>query len=102
LAQYLVGQRAVHDRNLDHLALRLLEALADRLRHLVGLAERDTHVARLVAHRDECREAEATATLHDLRHAVHEDHALGELRLAATATTAIAARSIAARPVTAA
>src|SRR5690606_19408573 len=59
--QHLVRDRSVDDRHFDHAPPRLLQALADRLRDLVRLAERDAHVAIPVAHRDQRREREATA-----------------------------------------
>ena len=59
--------------------LRLLGALADRLGHLVGLAEADADVAALVADDDERREREAAAALDDLGDAVDEDDAVDQL-----------------------
>src|SRR5262249_7647400 len=59
----------------------LVVALADRLRHLVGLAETHADVPALVAHDDQRREAEAAAALDDLGHAVDVDDALLELFL---------------------
>ena len=67
------------ERDLEHVLARLVVALADRLRHLVGLAEADADVTRLVADDDERGEAEAPAALDDLGDAVDVDHALLEL-----------------------
>ena len=67
------------ERHLEHVLARLIVALADGLGHLVGLAEADADVTRLVADDDERREAEAPAALDDLGHAVDVDDALLEL-----------------------
>src|SRR5262249_52390404 len=67
------------ERDLEDVLARLVVALADRLGHLVRLAEADAHVPALVAHDDERREREATAAFDDLRHAVDVDDALLEL-----------------------
>ena len=67
------------ERDLEQVLLRLLGALADRLGHLVGLAEAGADVAALVADDDERREGEAAAALDDLGDAVDEDDAVDEL-----------------------
>ena len=84
LAGAEVTERLVRDghaveRDLEDVLARLVVALADRLGHLVGLAETDAHVTGLVADDDERREAEAPAALDDLRDAVDVDDALLEL-----------------------
>src|SRR5690606_1050568 len=66
----------VHQRDPDEVLLRPLVALADRVGHLVGLAEAHADVALAVADHDESAEAEAPAALDDLRHAVDVDHPL--------------------------
>jgi hypothetical protein len=75
----------------EEVLLRLLDALADRQRHLAGLAVADADHAVAIADHDERGEAEATAALDDLRDAVDGHDALEELALvgvaAATAVT---------------
>src|SRR5690606_28634336 len=92
------------NRNRDHGAARLLQPLADRLRNLIRLAERDSDVTLPITHGDQGREREATAALHDLRHAVHEDHVLHHVRLALarTATLTVASAALSAGLVSAA
>jgi hypothetical protein len=62
----------------EHVLARLVVALADGLGNLVRLAQTHADMTRLVADDHERGEAEATATLHDLRHAVDVDDALLE------------------------
>ena len=69
--------RAV-ERDVEDVLPRLVVALADGLGDLVGLAETDAHVARLVAHDDERRKGEAPTALDHLGHAVDGDDALLE------------------------
>ena len=76
---HVVRDGRADQRDLEQVLARLVVALADRLGHLVGLAEPDADVTGLVAHDDERREAEAAAALDDLRDAVDVDDALLEL-----------------------
>src|SRR5262249_9348858 len=75
----LVGNRAVEDRHAHHALLRLVDALPDRLGHLLRLAEAEADVARLVADDDGPAEAAPPAGLHDLRDAVDVDDFLLQL-----------------------
>src|SRR5262249_53569741 len=75
----LVRDRAVDDRDLDQRLARLVDALADRLRDLPGLAEPEAHPSLVVPHYHQRTEAEAPAALHDLRHPVDVDDLLLEL-----------------------
>ena len=70
---------ALVERDLEQVLLRLLGALADRLGHLVRLAEAGADVTVLVADDDERREREAPAALDDLGDAVDVDDAVDEL-----------------------
>jgi hypothetical protein len=63
----------------DQAALGRLGRLADRLRHLAGLAVAEADAALLVADDDERRKTEAAAALHDLGDAVDVDQAVHEL-----------------------
>src|SRR5690606_29318805 len=74
----------------EEVLLRLLDTLGDGEGHLLRLAVADTDGAVAVAHHDERGEAEATAALDDLRHAVDGHDALEELALAAIASAALA------------
>src|SRR5690606_25341616 len=89
--QHLVGDRAIDQRHLDHLAPRLLEALPDRLRYLVRLPQRDPDVPVPIPDRHQRSEREPASALHDLRHAVHEHHVLDQLRIRPGTTAARAA-----------
>ena len=80
LADDAVGDGAPFERDLEQVLLGLLGALADRLGHLVGLAERRADVAVLVADDDQRGEAEAPAALDDLGHAVDVDDAVDRAR----------------------
>ena len=75
----LVRDRALDQRDLEQVALRAVGALADRLGHLVRLAETGADVTVLVTDDDERREREPTAALDDLRDAVDVDDAVDEL-----------------------
>src|SRR6476620_4685772 len=77
----LVGDRRADHRDPDQVLLRVLDALADRLGHLAGLAEPGADVARAVTDDDDRGEAEAAAALDDLRDAVDLDDALLEREL---------------------
>ena len=65
-------------RNLEHVLLGVLDALADGDGHLGGLAHADTDVAVAIADDDERGQAEATAALDDLGNAVDVNNALFE------------------------
>src|SRR5262245_9500 len=73
-----VGNRPVDDRDPDHLLLRLLDTLADRLRDFLGLAEPEADAATLVTHHDQRAEAEPSPALHHLGDAVDVHHLLLE------------------------
>src|SRR5439155_27144124 len=75
----LARDRRVLQRHEDQILLGVLHRLADRLGHLVGLAEADTHVAPTVADHHQRREREAAAALDDLGHAVDGDNAVIQL-----------------------
>src|SRR5690349_2017628 len=77
----LVGDRRPDHRDLDDVLLRVLDALADGLGHLAGLAKPGTDVALAIADDDDRAEAEAPAALDDLRDAVDLDDALLEREL---------------------
>src|SRR5262245_40443865 len=62
LADFVRHGRA-HERHLDEVLLGVLDALADGLGHLAGLAEPDTDVALAIADDDDGAEAEAAAAL---------------------------------------
>src|SRR2546422_7131520 len=75
----LARDRRVLQRHEDQILLGVLHRLADRLGHLVGLAETDTHMAPTVADHHQRREREAPAALDDLGHAVDGDDAVIQL-----------------------
>jgi hypothetical protein len=78
-----MGNRSVTDHgNLDHRAPCLLEAFADRFRHLVRFAQSYTDATLLVARSYECSEREAPAAFDDLRHTIDIDDVLEKLTLA--------------------
>ena len=77
----LVRDRRPDHRDLDEVLLGVLDALADRLGDLAGLAEPDADVARAVADDDDRAEAEPPAALDDLGDAVDLDDALLEREL---------------------
>src|SRR5205823_8550464 len=74
-----VRDRAVDERHPDHLLLRLVDALADRLGDLVRLAEPEAHAATAVADDDQGAEAEPPSALHHLGNAVDVDDLLLQL-----------------------
>ena len=76
LAGHLVRDRRAHHRDLEHLALGLLDALLRSRPGPPGLAVADADPAGAVADDDERGEREPAATLDDLRHAVDRDHPL--------------------------
>ena len=79
----VVMQRAAFaQRDADHAALGRLGRLADRFRHLAGLAVAEADAALLVADDDERGEAEAPAALHHLGDAVDVDQPVDEFAVA--------------------
>src|SRR5690606_15441657 len=86
-----VRDRALDARDAEEVLLRLLDTLGDRRGHLLRLAVADADGAVTVADDDERREAEATAALDDLRHAVDRDDALEEGALLGGVAAAVVA-----------
>jgi hypothetical protein len=78
MGQGLVGDRASLHRDPDEVLLGSLDALADRVRHLIRLAQSNPDHAVAVAHDDHRAEAEPPSALHDLRHAIDADDLLLE------------------------
>ncbi len=78
LLAHLVRDGRADERHADEVLLRVLDALADRLGNLAGLAQPGADVPVAVADHDHRAEAEAAAALDDLRHAVDLDDALLE------------------------
>src|SRR2546427_6244218 len=74
----LMGDGRPRERDLHHAAAGGFDGLAHRLTHLVRLAGGDPNAPLPVAYRDQRVEAEAPATLHDLRDAVDGDDVLDE------------------------
>src|SRR4029077_3201578 len=71
-----VRDRAGDPRHAEEVLLSLLHALGDGGGHLLGLAVPDADHPVAVAHHHQGGEAEATAALDDLGHAVDGDHVL--------------------------
>src|SRR4029077_20861645 len=69
-ADHFMRYRPVLNRHTDQAFLRSIDALANRLRHFVGLAEAEADQPVVIAGDDQCAEAEAPSTLHDFRDAV--------------------------------
>src|SRR5215207_10873789 len=82
---------ALAQRDPDYRALGRIRRLADRLRHLTGLAVTEADAALLVADDDERREAEAPAALHHLGDAVDVDEAVDEFAVARLVAVILAA-----------
>src|SRR6185312_7845609 len=82
-------------RNADHLTLRGIGRLADRLRHFARLARTVADAALGVADDDECRKREATTTLHNLGDAVDVDELVDELVVTIAVTAAFASAAFA-------
>src|SRR5262245_28977160 len=92
LAGHVVMQRAAFaERHLHQIALGGFRGLADRLWHLARLAVAETGPALLVADDDERGEAEATAALHHLGHAIDMHELVDELAVALLAISALRA-----------
>src|SRR5918995_6869643 len=81
----MMESAALAQRDPDHRALGRIRRLADRLRHLTGLAVTEADAALLVADDDERREAEAPAALHNLGDAVDMDETIDEFAVAVLA-----------------
>ena len=98
----LAGDRRVLERHEDQVLLGVLDRLADRLRHLVRLAESDAHVTAAVAHHHEGGEGEPPAALDDLGHPVDGDHPVVQVQRAGIdlASATQSARPIIPRPST--
>ena len=91
----VVQGAALFQRHADHLALGLLGGLADGLGDLLGLALAKADTAFLVAHDDECGEAETLTTLDGLGHTVDRHQAIGKFgRLFFAVTTTAAAATL--------
>src|SRR6185369_12508216 len=71
---------AIDEGHEDKVLLRVLDALLDRLRNFIGLAQTSSDVPAAVANDDHRGEAEAAATLDDLGDTVDLNDALGELQ----------------------
>jgi hypothetical protein len=69
----LVRNGCAGHRHADQILAGALGALADRVRHLVGFAEADAHVARAIAHHDHRAERKSAAALDYFGHAVDLD-----------------------------
>ena len=78
----LARDRGLAERNEDQILLRVLDRLADRLRHLVRLAEADADVPAPIADDHQRREREAPSTFHDLRDAIDGHHPIVQLQRA--------------------
>ncbi len=78
LAVHLVVQRAVLQRDLGHVAAGFFHRLLHGGGHFLGLALAHADAAVAVADHGERGEAEDTAALHHLGHAVHRDHLLAQ------------------------
>src|SRR4029077_17619688 len=76
----LVRDRRPDHGDRDHVALGDFHALADRFRHLAGLADAGAYASIHVANDDERAERELAPALDDLGDAVDADDAVGELR----------------------
>src|SRR5207302_7673698 len=74
-----VRDRRPDHRDRDHVPLRDVHPLADRLRHLAGLADACSDAPVQVADDDQRAERELPATLDDLGDAVDADDSVGEL-----------------------
>src|SRR5579884_3759043 len=83
---HLVRDRLLDHRHGDQVFAGLLDALADRLGHFTGLADREPDAPLLVADDDQRAEREALSALHDLRDAVDADDRLFEALVVAIAT----------------
>src|SRR5438067_5767796 len=79
VTDHFVRDRVPRERYLEQVFLRLLAALADRLRHFVGLSKAGADVALPVADDDERGEAEPPAALHDFRDPVDVHHPVVQL-----------------------
>src|SRR4029434_5786861 len=76
----LAGDRRVLEGHEDQFLLGVLDRLADRLRHLVGLAQTDADVAPAVPDHHQRREREPATALDDLGHPVDGDDTVVQLQ----------------------
>src|SRR6266478_8069474 len=78
-SDYFMRYRPVLNRHADQAFLGAIDALANRLRHFVGLAEAEADQSVVIAGDHQRAEAEAPSTLHDFRDAVDMDDLLFDL-----------------------
>src|SRR4029077_6503201 len=78
-ADHFMRYRPVLNRHADQTFLGAIDALANRLRHFVGLAEAEANQSVVIARDDQCAEAEAPSALHDFRDAVDMNDLLFDL-----------------------
>jgi hypothetical protein len=81
LADDGVRDRRALQRHADERLLRRLDALLDRRRHFLRLADPETHHAVAVADDDQRAEAQVLAALDDLGHAVDRDDGVLQVEL---------------------
>ena len=83
LADDVMGNGYIGQRDLLHIFFRLLDSFSDGLRHLVGLAKAITNLAMTITNHDDRAETEATAAFDYLGNAVDEHNFFNELFLIA-------------------
>src|SRR3989338_2251192 len=80
-----VRERALHERDADHVAARGLHSLANRDLHFVRLPRAETDFALAITYDNDRAETHAASAFHDAGHAIDGERRLGELgRLAVT------------------
>ena len=80
-AEDLVRKRLFRrKRNSEHILLRIVDALADRDRHFLGLAHANTNATVAIADDDQCSKSEATTALDYLGYTIDIDNTFFELR----------------------
>src|SRR6185369_7246590 len=84
----MMQRTALAQRHAGQAALGCIGCLADRFRHLARLAVPESDPALLITYDDECSEAETTAALDHLGHAVDVHQLVDELAVALLAATA--------------
>src|SRR5258708_12288 len=92
-AEHLVVDGPALQRDLHHVAARLLHRLLHRDRHFARLALAQPDRAVAVAHHGERREAEDASALHHLGDSVHRDHLLAQAVAALVGSHALAVHS---------
>lgn len=80
-ANDIMGNGSVYQRKIDHIALCMLNCLADCLRYFTGLAKPTANLAVAIAHNHQCAEAEAAATLDNLGYAIDSNDFISKVRL---------------------